>query len=243
MKRGKMLYKRILLKLSGETLLGEREYGISPDAAQKLAQELKEVKKTGVQLAIVIGGGNIFRGNSAAKNGLDRTTADYMGMLATVLNALALQDALEKADVQTRVQTAISIPSIAEPYIRRRAIRHLEKERVVILAAGTGHPYFSTDSNAALRALELNCEVILKASTVDGVYDKDPNKDKKAVRYNQLTIQEALEKNLQVMDASALALARDNKLPIVVFDFAKYGNILKVINGEDVGTKVVPENK
>lgn len=235
-----MIYRRVLLKLSGESLLGKRKYGIDPKAAKDLAKELKEVSQTGLELAIVIGGGNIFRGNAAAKNGLDRTTGDYMGMLATVMNALALQDALEKAGVTTRVQTAIPIPSIAEPYIRRRALRHLEKGRIVILAAGTGHPYFSTDSNAALRALELDCEVILKASHVDGVYDKDPKVDQTAVRYQSLTIQEALEKNLKVMDASALALARDNKMPLVVFDFGVYGNIQKVINGEEIGTKIIP---
>lgn len=236
-----MAYKRVLLKLSGETLLGEREYGISPEAARDLAQEIKEVHETGVQLAVVIGGGNILRGGAVAKNGMDRATADYMGMLATVINALALQDALEKSGVSTRVLTAIAIPSIAEPYIRRKALRHLEKGRVVILAAGTGHPYFSTDSTAALRALELSCEVILKASTVDGVYDKDPNLDKSAIKYTELTIQEALEKNLKVMDASALALARDNELPVIVFDFATYGNILKVVKGDKIGTKVIPK--
>lgn len=236
-----MKYKRVLLKLSGESLLGSREYGIEPKAANELALELKSVRDAGTQLAIVIGGGNIFRGNSAAKNGLNRTTADYMGMLATVMNALALQDALEKSGVATRVLTAIPIPSIAEPYILRRAIRHLEKDRIVILAAGTGHPYFSTDSNATLRALELDCEIVLKASTVDGVYDKDPNKDASAKRYNQLTIQEALEKNLKVMDASALALARDNKLSLIVFDFGVKGNIKKVISGEDIGTKIIPD--
>ncbi len=232
-------WNRVLLKLSGESLLGKREYGIDPQAAAGLAEEFKEILATGVQLAIVIGGGNIFRGQAAAKNGLDRATADYMGMLATVINALGLQDALEKADIHTRVLTAIPIPSIAEPYIRRRAIRHLEKGRVVILAAGTGHPYFSTDSNASLRALELHCDVILKATTVDGVYDSDPKTNSGAKKYDTVTIQEALEKNLHVMDASALALARDNKLPIVVFSL-KDKNMLKVINGEKIGTVVDP---
>lgn len=235
-----MIYKRVLLKISGESLLGERENGVDPKQCEQLANELKEIVECKVELAIVLGGGNIFRGKSAAENGMDRATADYIGMLATVINALALQDALEKVGCPTRVLSAISMPSIAEQFIRRRAIRHLEKGRIVILAAGTGHPYFSTDSNAALRALELHCQVLLKATQVDGMYDKDPQTNHDAVKYEELSIQEALEKNLAVLDASALALARDNHLPIIIFDLYQKGNILKVISGAKVGTYVAP---
>ena len=235
-----MQWKRIVLKISGETLLGEREYGVDPKTSVELAERLKEVTKMGVELAIVIGAGNIFRGEPASKNGLERATADYMGMLATVINALALQDALEKLGVGSRVLTAIAMPSIAEPYIRRRAIRHLEKGRVIILAAGTGHPYFSTDTNAVLRALEIDAHVVLKATSVDGVYDKDPKGNTDAKRYETITIQEALEKHLKVMDAAALALARDNAMPIVVFNVFEKGSMKAICNGEHIGTFVHP---
>jgi len=235
-----MQWKRIVLKISGETLLGEREYGIDPKTSVELAERLKEVTKMGVELAIVIGAGNIFRGEPASKNGLERATADYMGMLATVINALALQDALEKLGVGSRVLTAIAMPSIAEPYIRRRAIRHLEKGRVIILAAGTGHPYFSTDTNAVLRALEIDAHVVLKATSVDGVYDKDPKGNTDAKRYETITIQEALEKHLKAMDAAALALARDNAMPIVVFNVFEKGSMKAICNGEHIGTFVHP---
>ena len=235
-----MQWKRIVLKISGETLLGERECGIDPKTSVELAERLKEVTKMGVELAIVIGAGNIFRGEPASKNGLERATADYMGMLATVINALALQDALEKLGVGSRALTAIAMPSIAEPYIRRRAIRHLEKGRVIILAAGTGHPYFSTDTNAVLRALEIDAHVVLKATSVDGVYDKDPKGNTDAKRYETITIQEALEKHLKVMDAAALALARDNAMPIVVFNVFEKGSMKAICNGEHIGTFVHP---
>lgn len=235
-----MKWKRIVLKLSGETLLGEREYGIDPKTSLELANRLKEVTALGTELAIVIGAGNIFRGEPASKNGMERATADYMGMLATVINALALQDALEKSGVDSRVMTAIAMPSVAEPYIRRRAIRHLEKGRVIILAAGTGHPYFSTDTNAVLRALEIDAHVVLKATSVDGVYDTDPKKNPDAKRYETLTIQEALEKHLKVMDAAALALARDNAMPIVVFNVFEKGSLKAICEGEHIGTFVEP---
>jgi len=232
-------YKRILLKLSGEALMGEKPFGIDPTVAQSMAREISDVLQTGAQIGIVIGGGNIWRGLSAAGKGMDRATADYMGMIATVLNALTLQDALENEDVQTRVMTAIEMRDVAEPYIRRRAIRHMEKERVVILAAGTGNPYFTTDTAAALRALELDADALLMAKNrVDGVYSSDPRTDGNARRYNHITHQEALEKNLKVMDASALALCRDNNLPIIVFDMSLPGTIRRVVNGESVGTLV-----
>lgn len=235
-----MKWKRIVLKLSGETLLGEREYGIDPKTSRELAERLKEVTQMGAELAIVIGGGNIFRGEPASKNGMERATADYMGMLATVINALGLQDALEKSGVDSRVMTAIAMPSVAEPYIRRRAIRHLEKGRVIILAAGTGHPYFSTDTNAVLRALEIDAHVVLKATSVDGVYDKDPKSNTDAKRYETITIQEALEKHLKVMDAAALALARDNAMSIVVFNVFEKGSLKAICEGENIGTHVHP---
>ena len=232
-------YKRILLKLSGEALMGDQAFGIDPSVAQAMAREIRDVLGTGAEMGIVIGGGNIWRGLSAAGKGMDRATGDYMGMIATVLNALTLQDALEKEDVQTRVMTAIEMRDVAEPYIRRRAIRHMEKERVVILAAGTGNPYFTTDTAAALRALELDADALLMAKNrVDGVYSSDPRTNGDAKRYDHITHQEALERNLKVMDASALALCRDNNLPIIVFDMSTSGTIRRVVSGETVGTLV-----
>ncbi len=231
-------YKRILLKLSGEALLGSREYGIDPAMAQRLADEIKVVVESGVELAIVIGGGNIFRGYSASINGMDRATADYMGMIATVMNALALQDGLEQVGISTRVLSAIEMPQVAEIYIRRRAMRHLEKGRVVIFAAGTGDPYFTTDTAAALRACEIRADVLLKATKVDGVYDKDPVKHQDATQYQTVGFQEALEKNLKVLDASAMALCRDNEMPIIVFNLLVPGNIERVVKGESIGTKI-----
>jgi uridylate kinase len=230
--------QRILLKISGEALLGSREYGIDPVMAQRLATEIKGVVEVGAQLAIVVGGGNIFRGYSASVNGMDRATADYMGMIATIMNALALQDAVEKVGVETRVLTAIEMPQVAEPYIRRRAIRHLEKGRVVIFAAGTGDPYFTTDTAAALRACEIGAEILLKATKVDGVYDKDPVANADAVKYDTLSFQEAMEKNLKVMDASAMALCRDNNLPIIVFNLLEHGTIHLAVTGQPVGTLI-----
>ncbi len=231
-------FKRVLLKLGGESLLGEREFGIDPKAATEVAQEIKSVRDTGTQVAIVIGAGNLFRGVSAAANGIERSTADYMGMLATVMNCLALQDALEKIGVDTRVQSGLEMPAVAEPYIRRRALRHMDKGRVVILAAGTGNPYFTTDTGAALRALELNCDVIMKATKVDGIYDKDPNKFPGAKKYLELGFMDALKERLEVMDTSAFALCMDNKLPIMVFNFFEKGNSKKAVMGEKIGTLV-----
>lgn len=231
-------YNNVLLKLSGESLLGSREYGIDPKAALSVATEIKDVHSTGSKVAVVIGAGNILRGASAAENGIERATADYMAMLATVMNALALQDALEKIGVDTRVQSGLDMRDVAEPYIRRRALRHLDKGRVIILAAGTGNPYFTTDTGAALRALELHCEVILKGTKVDGVYDKDPEKHKDAKKYDSLTFIEALENRLKIMDASAFALCMDNDMPILVFDFFQKGNARKIIQGEAIGTIV-----
>ena len=232
-------YKKILLKISGESLLGDREYGISPKAAKNVAQEIKSIHDLGVQIAIVIGAGNIFRGLSAAKQGIERPTADYMGMLATVMNSLAVQDALEKLNVDTRTQTAVQMNQVAEPFIRRKALRHMEKGRVVILAAGTGSPYFTTDSGAALRALELNCQVLIKATKVDGVYDKDPVKHQDAKRYDKLTHLEAINQpGVQIMDTSALSLCMDNNMPIYVFNLFENGNLKKVIAGENIGTIV-----
>ncbi len=233
------VYQRVLLKLSGEALMGEEHFGIDPLVAQAMANQIRTVHERGIQIGVVIGGGNIWRGLSASGKGMDRATADYMGMVATVLNALTLQDALEKEGVHTRVMTAIAMHEIAEPYIRRRAIRHMEKGRVVILAAGTGNPYFTTDTAAALRALELDADVLLMAKNkVDGVYSSDPRTDPSAIRYDQITHQEALEKNLRVMDASALALCRENELPILVFDVTADGAIGRVIEGGHVGTLV-----
>ncbi len=231
-------YKRVLLKLGGESLLGEREYGIDPQAALEVAQEIKSISETGTQVAVSIGAGNIFRGISGATNGIDRATADYMGMLATVMNALALQDAVEKKGVPSRVLSGLEMPAVAEPYIRRRGIRHLEKGRVVILAGGSGAPYFTTDTSAALRALELNCEIILKATKVDGIYDKDPNKFPGAKKYSELAYMDALKERLEVMDTSAFALCMDNKLPIMVFNFFEKGNAKKAVMGDKIGTLV-----
>jgi uridylate kinase len=231
-------FKRILLKLSGEALMGDGKYGISPKTLQQIAGEVKEVIELGVEVGVVIGGGNIFRGVSASTEGMDRASADYMGMLATVINALALQDSLEKLGVFTRVQSAIDMQQLAEPYIRRRAVRHLEKGRVVIFAAGTGNPYFTTDTAASLRGMEIHADVILKATKVDGIYSADPMKDKTATRYKTLTYQEVLAKNLKVMDSTAISLCMDNELPIIVFDLGGNGNIMKVVMGEDVGTLV-----
>lgn len=231
-------YHRILLKLSGEALAGEQGFGISPEVINGIASEIKEVAALGVQLALVIGGGNIFRGLAASSKGMDRASADYMGMLATVMNSLAMQDALEKLGVVTRVQSAIEMQQIAEPYIRRRAVRHLEKGRVVIFSAGTGNPYFTTDTAASLRAMEIGAEVILKATKVDGVYTADPAKDKNAVKLDGLTYLDVLQRGLQVMDATATSLCMDNNLPMIIFDLTRRGNIMKVVCGEPIGTIV-----
>ncbi len=231
-------YRRILLKLSGEALAGGQGYGIDPDVINGIAAEIKEVSHLGVEIAVVIGGGNIFRGLAASSKGMDRASADYMGMLATVMNSLAMQDALEKQGVVTRVQSAIDMQQIAEPYIRRRAVRHLEKGRVVIFSAGTGNPYFTTDTAASLRAMEINAEVILKATKVDGIYSADPKKDKDAVRLTKLTYLEVLQKGLQVMDATATSLCMDNNLPMIIFDMTQRDNIKKVVLGEEIGTIV-----
>ncbi len=232
------VYRRVLLKLSGEALMGDGQYGIEPRVIEDIAREIAEVHHMGVQMALVIGGGNIFRGVSAASQGMDRATADYMGMLATVMNALALQQALEKHGVVTRVQSAIDMKEVAEPYIRRRAIRHLEKGRIVIFAAGTGLPFFTTDTAAALRAVEIGAGVLLKATKVDGVYDSDPVKDPNARKFDRITFTEVLRKNLKVMDATAISMARDHNLPVIVFSMRKSGNVRKVVMGEPVGTVV-----
>lgn len=229
----KPAYKRILLKISGEALMGEQNYGIDVNVAESVAQEIKDVRESGVEIAIVVGGGNIFRGVSKSAGNMDRSAADYIGMLATVMNAVVLQDALEKLGVFTRAMSAIDIPQLAEPFIRRRAIRHLEKKRVVIFAAGTGNPYFTTDSASALRALEVKADVIMKATKVDGIYTADPMIDPTAERYDVITYQEVLEKRLNVMDASAISLCRDNNLPIVVFNMTKQGSIRRVLMGEE----------
>src|SRR5512137_1865641 len=234
-------YKRVLLKLSGEALAGDQGYGIDPATIESIAQEVKGVIDCGVQLALVIGGGNIFRGLAASSKGMDRASADYMGMLATVINSLAMQDALEKVGVDTRVQSAIAMQEVAEPYIPRRAMRHLEKGRVVIFGAGTGNPYFTTDTAASLRAMEINAQVILKGTKVDGVYSADPKKDPDAVKLTEITYIDVLKKGLQVMDATAISLCMDNKLPIIVFDLTTEGNIKKVIGGEEIGTIVQGE--
>ena len=232
------LYNRILLKLSGEALMGERQYGIDPEVATRIGQDIAEIQALGVETAIVIGGGNIFRGLAASARGMDRATADYMGMLATVINALALQDALEKVGVLTRVVTAIEMRAVAEPFIRRRAIRHLEKKRVVIFAAGTGNPYFTTDTAAALRAMEIKAEVILKGTKVDGVYTADPMLDPTATKYPTISYLQVLERQLKVMDATAISLCMDNRLPIVVFNLRQAGNVRRVVMGEAIGTTV-----
>jgi uridylate kinase len=235
-------YQRILLKISGEALMGAQNYGIDVDVARTVAEELKAVRELGVEVAVVVGGGNIFRGVSKSAGNMDRSSADYIGMLATVMNGVVLQDALEKVDVDTRVVTAIDLPQLAEPFIRRRAIRHLEKGRVVIFVAGTGNPYFTTDSAAALRALEIKADVILKGTKVEGVYSADPMKDAAATRYDCITYQEVLERQLKVMDASAISLCMDNNLPIVVFNMRIAGNISRVVMGETgIGTKVCVE--
>ncbi|HEY1584087.1 MAG TPA: UMP kinase [Polyangia bacterium] len=234
-------FKRILLKLSGEALMGDGSFGIDPGTIERIASEIADVRALGVEIAIVIGGGNIFRGIAASAHGMDRASADYMGMLATVMNSLALQDALERTNVTTRVLSAIAMQELAEPYIRRRAMRHLEKGRVVIFAAGTGNPYFTTDTAASLRAMEIHAEVLLKATKVDGIYDKDPVKYKDAKRFHRLTYLEVLQQNLKVMDSTATALCRDNKLAIVVFDLHTRGNIRRVVAGESIGTLVTDE--
>ena len=235
------VYKRILLKLSGEALAGNQGYGIDPQVISGIANEIREVIGLGVQVAVVIGGGNIFRGMAAAAGGMDRAGADYMGMLATIMNSLALQDALEQAGVATRVQTAIEMREVAEPYIRRRAIRHLEKNRVVIFGGGTGNPYFTTDTAASLRAMEIGADVILKATKVDGVYNADPCKEPNAVKFDSLTYLDVLKRGLKVMDATATSLCMDNDLPIVVFQLSRPGNIQKVVLGEAIGTIVKGE--
>ncbi len=232
------VYSRVLLKLSGEVLGGETGIGIDPDAVQSMAEQICEVRDLGVQVVVVIGGGNIFRGLSGSERGIERATGDYMGMLATIINSLALQDALEKLGAPTRVQSAIAMSQIAEPFIRRRAVRHLEKGRVVIFGGGTGNPYFSTDTAAALRANEIGAEVVLKATKVDGIYDSDPKKNPNAKRFDKITYIEALQRQLKVMDSTAFSLCLDNKMPIVVFDFFKAHNMKRVVMGEKVGTLV-----
>ena len=233
-----MKYKRVLLKLSGEALMGEQQYGIDGNRLSDYAKDIKEIVDQGIEVAIVIGGGNIFRGLSAASKGMDRVQGDYMGMLATVINGLALQSSLEELGVQTRLLTAIKMEQIAEPFIKRRAVRHLEKGRVVIFGAGTGNPYFTTDTAAVLRAIEINADVILKGTRVDGVYTSDPEKDKNTVKFEEITFKEVLEKGLKVMDMTAFTLSEENKLPIIVFDMNKEGNLLRIVSGENIGTIV-----
>jgi uridylate kinase len=234
-------FNRILLKLSGEALMGDGQFGIDPDTAARLAEEIKQAKEKGHELCLVVGGGNIFRGLAAAAKGFDRAQADYMGMLATVMNALAMQNALERIGVDTRVLSAIPMATISEPYIRRRAMRHMEKERVVIFAAGTGNPFFTTDTAAALRAAEMNCDALFKGTSVDGVYDADPKKVKTASRYESLSFSRVLADDLKVMDASAVALCRDNQIPIVVFNIREQGNLARVLSGEGTATIVTNE--
>ena len=233
-----MDYKRILLKLSGEALMGSRQYGIDPQRLSEYANEIKETVAQGIQVAIVIGGGNIFRGVAGASNGMDRVQGDHMGMLATIINGLALQSALENNDVATRLQSAIKINEVAEPFIRRRALRHLEKGRVVIFGGGTGNPYFTTDSAAVLRAIEIEADVILKGTRVDGIYSSDPEKDASASKYNDISFDDVLKKGLKVMDTTAFTLSQENELPIIVFDMNKKGNLKKIISGEPIGTTV-----
>src|SRR5689334_19367240 len=234
-----LAYRRVLLKISGEALMGEQAYGIDVNVARSVAQELKAVYQLGVQVAVVVGGGNIFRGVSKSAGNMDRSSADYIGMLATVMNGVVLQDALEKVDVHTRVLSAVDIPQLAEPFIRRRALRHLEKQRIVIFAAGTGNPYFTTDSAAALRALEIEADVIMKATKVDGIYTSDPVKDATATRFDNISFRDVLEKQLKVMDASAISLCMDNDLPIMVFNMRESGNIVKAVSGDlTIGTLV-----
>lgn len=233
-----MKYKRILLKLSGEALMGERQYGIDPKRLAEYAAEIKQIHDLGIEIAIVIGGGNIFRGVAGASNGMDRVQGDYMGMLATIINGMALQGALESAGMLTRLQTALKIEAIAEPYIKRRATRHLEKGRIVIFGAGTGNPYFTTDTAAVLRGIEVGADVIMKGTRVDGIYDSDPEKNPDAVKFDYISFTDVLDKGLNVMDTTAFTLSQENKLPILVFDMNKEGNLLKVCNGENIGTVV-----
>ena len=233
-----MKYKRILLKLSGEALMGEREYGIDPKRLAEYSQEIKKMVDKGVEVALVIGGGNIFRGLAGASNGMDRVQGDHIGMLATIINGLALQGALEDAGMKTRLLTAIKMEEIAEPYIKRRAVRHLEKGRVVIFGGGTGNPYFTTDTAAVLRAIEIGADVILKGTRVDGVYTSDPEKNKDAVKFDEISFKDVMAKGLKVMDMTAFTLSEENKLPIIIFDMNKKGNLEKVISGENIGTKV-----
>lgn len=233
-----MQYKRILLKLSGEALMGNRQYGIDPERLKAYAAEIKSVTDKGIEVAIVIGGGNIFRGVAGASKGMDRVQADHMGMLATVINGLALQSACEDAEIQTRLQSAIKINEVAEPFIRRKAMRHLEKGRVVIFGGGTGNPYFTTDSAAVLRAIEIEADVILKGTRVDGIYTEDPEKNSGATKFDFISFDDVLRKGLRVMDTTAFTLSQENNLPIIVFDMNKPGNLLKVVSGENIGTKV-----
>ena len=233
-----MKYNRILLKLSGEALLGKNSYGIDNDRLVVYAKEIKQIHEQGVEIGIVIGGGNIFRGLTGSEDGIDRVQADYMGMLATVINGLALQNALENMDIPTRLQSAIKMESIAEPFIKRKATRHLEKGRVVIFASGTGNPYFTTDSAAVLRAIEINAEVILKGTRVDGIYNEDPEKNKEAIKFDNISFEETIKKGLKIMDTTAFTLSKENELPIIVFDMNTKGNLTKVVMGEKIGTKV-----
>ena len=233
-----MKYNRILLKLSGEALLGKNLYGIDNDRLVDYAKEIKNIHDQGVEIAIVIGGGNIFRGLTGSKDGIDRVQADYMGMLATVINGLAIQNALENIKIPTRLQSAIKMESIAEPFIKRKATRHLEKGRVVIFASGTGNPYFTTDSAAVLRAIEISADVILKGTRVDGIYNEDPEKNKEAIKFDDISFEETIKKGLKIMDTTAFTLSKENELPIIVFDMNKPGNLLKVVSGENIGTKV-----
>jgi uridylate kinase len=236
--QNKMHYKRILLKLSGEALMGNRNYGIDPKRLSEYAKEIKEVVEKGIEVAIVIGGGNIFRGVAGASNGMDRVQGDHMGMLATCINGLALQSALEAENIYTRLQTALEIKEVAEPYIRRKAIRHLEKGRVVIFGAGTGNPYFTTDTAAVLRAIEIDADAILKGTRVDGVYDADPEKFKDAIKFQNITFKDVIKKGLKVMDMTAFTLSEENKLPIIIFDINKTGNLMKLVSGEKIGTLI-----
>jgi len=236
-------YRRVLLKLSGEVLMGDTAYGIDPDTISRIAAELIEVRKSGVELAIVIGGGNIFRGNMGTASGMDRASADYMGMMATVMNAIALQDAIERQGESVRVVSALHVKEVAEPYIRRRSVRHLEKGRIIVFAAGTGNPYFTTDTAASLRAMEIQADVVLKGTKVDGVYTSDPMRDPEAMRYETVTFTEALNRQLGVMDATAMSLCRDNQMPIIVFDVTTQGQMLKAVSGESVGTLVKEEER
>ena len=233
-----MNFNRILLKLSGEALMGDRTHGIDPERINEYAEEIKQIYEQQIEIAIVIGGGNIFRGVSGSSQGIDRVQADYMGMLATVINGLALQSALENIGVPTRLQTALKIEAVAEPYIKRKAVRHLEKNRVVIFSAGTGNPFFTTDSAAVLRAVEINADVILKGTRVDGIYNEDPEKNKEAVKFDTLSFEDVLKKGLKIMDTTAFTLSQENKLPIIVFDMNTKGNLVRVVRGENIGTKV-----